>query len=196
MQEKEEARNRIRKRRSGGNSSIRERGEGRGFYYSKLFYLVFFIIFGLVFCLLVFPARTLRYVQMGRIFIQETIPWHAIIPFENWKPRGEEQVVGATELYQRGDAMGYYTNDTNAATSLGDGLVVYIGENKNRMFVIVSHDNGVSVTYGNLENSQVSLYDRVLKGDNLGLFEKEIILEAMKDNTDLDMEEVFVLFED
>lgn len=196
MQEREEARNRIRKRRSVDNSSMRERGEGRCSYYSKLVYLVFFIVFGLVFCLLVFPAKTLHYVQVGRLFIQETIPWHAIIPFENWKIDKEEQMVGVTELYQRGDAVGIFTNDTNAATSLGDGLVVYIGENKSKIFVIVSHDNGVSVTYGNLEYSNVSLYDRVLKGDNLGLFEKEIILEAMKDNTDLDMEEVFVLFED
>ncbi|MBQ9988077.1 MAG: hypothetical protein IJP28_06845 [Erysipelotrichales bacterium] len=129
-------------------------------------------------------------------FLQTKLPWSFLIPFESVFKEDVEEVSGNIGGYVATSKVGYYTNDTNTAISLGDGLVVYVEDDVDQRFIVVSYENGVSVTYGNLQYTEVVLYDRVLKGDSLGVYNDEILLEAMRDNMDLDMEEAFLLFED
>lgn len=139
--------------------------------------------------------KSIDILNNGVNFLQSKIPWSHLIPFEKTFKEEIEEVSGNIGKYVATDRISYYTNDSNTAISLGNGLVVYIEDDVDKRFIVVSYENGVSVTYGNLQYTEVSLYDRVLKGDSLGVYIDTILLEAMKDNRDLDMDEAFLLFE-
>ena len=186
MYSQQEARDRIQRRRNGYSKEVSSGGKN-----------IVFLIIGII-CIGYLVAgneKVSGIVNTTVKYLQTNVPWSYLIPFENVFIEESEAVVSTTSGYIATDTYGYYTNDSNTAISLGDGLVVYIEDHKDKRFIVVSHENGVSVTYGNLLYTEVSLYDRVLKGDRLGVFSSSILLEAMKDNEDLDMEEVFPLFE-
>lgn len=194
MREKDDARNRIRRRRGLGESYYLDSQRTNNFNWLYAILMVVFLFTAITF--LVGKEKMITYIRYGSHYIQQIVPWNKIIPFENLNLDNTTSPVNAKSIYSKTNEIGQYTNDSNAAVSLGDGLVVYIGENKNATFIVISHDNGVSVTYGNLDYANVSLYDRVLKGNQIGVFNNTILLEAMKDNTDIDMEEAMELFED
>lgn len=195
MLERDETRNRIRRRRNNYYINNDSRFANSS---STVIHIVVLIIVGFLLSFGVFGVnKTLDFIQKYTVNIQKIIPWSKIIPFEEFGVKTEEDTSVSSILgYYKTDSIGYYKSDSNSAISLGDGLIVYIGENNNSKYIVVSHDNGVSVTYGNLEECHVRLYDRVLKGSSLGIFTDLIKLEAMRDSMDLNMEEVFILFED
>lgn len=195
MLERDETRNRIRRRRNNCYINYEGRFENKQFSLIHIFMFII-VIFFLFFGAFGFDGG-IKLMQKYTANIQQIIPWSKIIPFERWGlDFQEDSSVSSVLGYYKSETIGFYTSDSNSAKSLGDGLVVYIGENKGSKFIVVSHDNGVSVTYGNLRECHVQLYDRVIKGSTLGVFTDLIKLEAMRDSMDLDMEEVFILFED
>ena len=195
MFERDEARNRIRRRRNDGQISY-----VNGRYvntFSWLHSVVVLIVIGFLVVRVIGVENTIGYINKYTENINHILPWSKIIPFEKWgNSMDEDGLVSSNLGYYKSENVGYYRNDTNSAISLGDGLVVYIGENNDSTFIVVSHDNGVSITYGNLDVCHVNLYDRVTKGAQIGVFTDLIKLEAMRDNEDLDVEEVFIFFED
>ena len=194
MFERDEARNRIRKRRNDGHISYVNGHQVNNF--SWLHSIVVLIVIGVLVIRVLGVEMIFGYITKYTENINQIIPWSKLIPFESWSGLSQDSAVSSNAGYYQTETIGYYKKDSNSAVSLGSGLVVYIGENNNSYFVVISHDNGVSVTYGNLDVCHVHLYDRVTKGSQIGVFADLIKLEAMKDNEDLDFEEVFILFED
>ena len=70
------------------------------------------------------------------------------------------------------------------------GVVVFIGEKEEYGNVIVIEgENGSTITYGNIKNTDVKLYEYVTKGKYLGEVENDTLyINILKDNEYLDIE--------
>lgn len=70
------------------------------------------------------------------------------------------------------------------------GVVVFLGEKEEYGNVItIEGENGSTITYGNIKNTDVKLYDYVLKGKYLGEVNEDILyIVIQKDGEYLDIE--------
>lgn len=117
------------------------------------------------------------------------------IPFEDWFQPSKEQPVSSSTYYTPGSQKGYFQSESNEAAALYDGLVVYIGDEKGKKWIVVHHDNALYATYGSLTEVHVKLYDRIKKGDHIGSFQTEIQLEFLYDSNEITYEEALGLEE-
>lgn len=70
---------------------------------------------------------------------------------------------------------------------LESGLVVYIGEKDGyKNAIVVQQSNGIDVTYGGVEISDIKVYDYIEKGTIIGLASKELYLSFNKEGEVLD----------
>ena len=99
----------------------------------------------------------------------------AWLPFETWF--GKDQPVAATVSYELIQDHYYKPASGNQVQSIADGVVLYIGEQESGAIVMVKQDNGVLVTYGALQEVQVHLNDRILKGTAIGAVQDAVYLE-------------------
>ena len=75
--------------------------------------------------------------------------------------------------------------------SLQSGIVVFIGEKEGyNNTIIVQGNDGVDIWYGNIDNTNLNLYDYIKKGDLLGnVKDNSLYLVFMKDNNYITYEE-------
>lgn len=74
---------------------------------------------------------------------------------------------------------------------LESGIVVYIGEKENyNNTIIVQQSNGIDVWYGNINNTDVNLYDYIEKGKTIGTSKEELYIVFQKDGEFLDYKEI------
>ena len=81
--------------------------------------------------------------------------------------------------------------DNNYVTSLNSGIVVFIGEKEgyNKSIIIQGNDK-VDILYGNIESTNLNLYDYVSKGQTISsLKDNTLYLVLIKDNNYLKYEE-------
>ena len=71
----------------------------------------------------------------------------------------------------------YYTNETNEVVNFSKGRVIYVGKQEIMgNYVIVLLENSVEVTYANLSDLFVELYDSVDEGSIIGTYNDEVML--------------------
>ena len=108
------------------------------------------------------PKPVLQQIEVlsEKLHLKSLSAW---LPFEKWF--GKEQPVAAPVSYELIQDHYYKPASGNQVQSIADGVVLYIGEQESGAIVMVKQDNGVLVTYGALQEVQVHLNDRILKGD-------------------------------
>ncbi len=81
-------------------------------------------------------------------------------------------------------------SDNYLVPSINNGIVVFIGEKEGIGKVItIEQDDGITLTYGNISNSNLKLYDYVVKGNFLGEVNgTTLYLTILKGNQYLDVE--------
>lgn len=74
--------------------------------------------------------------------------------------------------------------------AIDSGIVVFIGDDPNYGKIItIEQEDKATITYGNIKNTDIKLYDYVIKGSYLGEIEGNILyLVILKDNNYLDVE--------
>ena len=82
---------------------------------------------------------------------------------------------------------------SNEITSIGDGTVVFVGENDTKNVVIIQHDLGYSATYIGLEDVLVKKYDRVEDKSAIGISFEPIQINFEKESVSISYEEVIQL---
>ncbi len=89
-----------------------------------------------------------------------------------------------------GDGWKLTVSDNYLVPSINNGIVVFIGEKEGIGKVItIEQDDGITLTYGNISNSNLKLYDYVIKGKFLGEVNgTTLYLTILKDNQYLDVE--------
>ncbi len=120
------------------------------------------------------PKPVLQQIEVlsEKLHLKSLSAW---LPFEKWF--GKEQPVAAPVSYELIQDHYYKPASGNQVQSIADGVVLYIGEQESGAIVMVKQDNGVLVTYGALQEVQVHLNDRILKGTALGAVQDAVYLE-------------------
>lgn len=93
------------------------------------------------------------------------------------------------EKYLNGEII--TVDDNYMVPTLQSGIVVYIGEKQGyNNTIIVQGIDGVDIWYGNIDTTNLNLYDYVKKGDLVGnVKDKTLYLVFMKDNNYISYEE-------
>lgn len=72
----------------------------------------------------------------------------------------------------------YYKNNSNEVLSIEAGRVIEVGSDENLGgYVVVLGKNNVSITYSEIDNVMVTLYDEVEQGMVLGSYNEKFILQ-------------------
>lgn len=89
----------------------------------------------------------------------------------------EDVSVSSAVTYQNisGD---YFKNNSNEVLSITDGRVIETGiDDGSGSYVTVLGKDEVEITYGNIDNVMVALYDEVAQGMILGSYQEQFILK-------------------
>lgn len=89
----------------------------------------------------------------------------------------EDVYVSSAVTYQNisGD---YFKNNSNEVLSITDGRVIETGiDDGSGSYVTVLGKDEVEITYGNIDNVMVALYDEVAQGMILGSYQEQLILK-------------------
>ena len=100
----------------------------------------------------------------------------------------EKLVYKSKENYQNGYKL--IVNKNYLVPVIESGVVVFIGEKDGYCNVItIEGENGSTITYGNIKNTDIKLYEYVIKGNYLGEVVDEILyITILKNGEYLDIE--------
>lgn len=108
------------------------------------------------------------------------------LPFEKWFSLKDER-VSSTSAYKLLE-NNKYTNGTNTANALMDGVVLHVQKNADaKSSVSVKQDNGVVSTFANLNDVQVKENERILKDKPMGTYTSYITIDFLKENKKIDL---------
>ena len=83
----------------------------------------------------------------------------------------------------------YYTNQSNEVLNFEKGRVIYVGEqNMLGHYVTVLLENNVEVTFGNMNDIFVNLYDQVDAATILGTYQDKVLIVFTQGEKELDYE--------
>ncbi len=83
----------------------------------------------------------------------------------------------------------YYTNQSNEVLNFEKGRVIYVGEqNMLGQYVTVLLENNVEVTFGNMNDVFVNLYDQVDAATILGTYQDKVLIVFTQGEKELDYE--------
>ncbi|MFQ6791310.1 MAG: peptidoglycan DD-metalloendopeptidase family protein [Thomasclavelia sp.] len=89
----------------------------------------------------------------------------------------EEVSVSSEVTYQQVDGD-YFKNNSNEVLSMAKGRVIETGSDEETGgYVIVLGNDEVQITYRNIDNIMVTLYDEVEEGMILGSYQDQLVLE-------------------
>ena len=104
-----------------------------------------------------------QFIDMGTRYIQQL--------FEN------DSIVVSKQISYVHIKDNFYTNNTNEVLNFSNGRVIYVGNQPiMNNYVIVLLENNIEVTYANLSDVFVELYDSVEGGTIIGTYNEEIML--------------------
>ena len=81
----------------------------------------------------------------------------------------------------------YYTNQSNEVLNFGKGRVIYVGEqNLLGKYVTILLENNIEVTFGNMQDVFVSMYDQVEESTILGTYEDQVMIVFTQGEQEID----------
>lgn len=113
-------------------------------------------------------------------------------PFFNQK---EDSIEVSSNLDIQWIDKNYYKGASNQVTMLTEGTVIYKGhQDILKDYIIVQGINGLKITYGQVSDLNLNLYDYVHIGDSVGVYEKQFIMIFEYDNKEITYEEAKQIF--
>ena len=114
-----------------------------------------------------------------------------VLPHDNnntVKVFGEKLAYKNLEKYQDGYKL--VVDDNYLVPTIESGVVVFIGNKENLGNVItIEGEDGSTITYGNIKNTDIKLYEYINKGKYLGEVENNTLyISLIKDGKNLDIE--------
>ena len=88
------------------------------------------------------------------------------------------------------DGANLYVDENYLVPAIMDGVVVFIGEKDDiGKVIIIEQTDKTTITYGNILNTSLKLYDYVEKGNFIGeVSDTKLYLSVLKDNDYLDIQ--------
>lgn len=89
-----------------------------------------------------------------------------------------DEITVSSEISYQHIKDDYYKNNSNEVLSIEKGRVIETGTNENLGgYVVILGKNNVSITYSEIDNVMVALYDEVDQGMVLGSYNEKFILQ-------------------
>ncbi len=89
-----------------------------------------------------------------------------------------DEITVSSEISYQHIKDDYYKNNSNEVLSIEEGRVIETGTNENLGgYVVILGKNNVSITYSEIDNVMVALYDEVDQGMVLGSYNEKFILQ-------------------
>ena len=107
--------------------------------------------------------------------------------------KGDQPVANIPSYIHVGEDM--YMSDGTSVTSIDDGVVTYVHEDKQGYLVIVENDSGFRSVYSNMVDVSVKVNDRVYFDSVIGVVEEKVKIVFSKNNETLTYEEVLELLQ-
>lgn len=177
------ARKRIKNRRY----NIPEEKHSSFSLFRILYHIVMLAMCACVVVLALLLNQKLNLVKMPAVIqnfhIEDVGSW---LPFENWFSLKDETVSAKPSYTLLKDD--HYTNGTNTANSVFDGVVLHVQKNADgKHSVSIRQDNGVVATYSNLNDVSIKQDERLLKDKAMGTYTTYVTITFLKDNKKIDL---------
>ena len=104
-----------------------------------------------------------------------------------------EKVNVSKQVYYEHLHNNYYTNYSNEVLNIKEGRVVYIGEQELLgQYVTIMLHNNIEITYGNLIDVSVDLYDEVKTNESIGTYNDELMIVITQNDKEISYEELLM----
>lgn len=169
-------------------------------YLSKILIAVIFLLVSIIYIKLsdnnkntyesIFLENSLSFTKINdwyQKYFGNVIPVPSVV--EDTPVFNEDLTYKNKENYLNGTLI--TVNNDYMIPVLQSGIVVFIGEKEGyNKTIIVQGNDGVDTWYGNIDNTNLNLYDYVKKGDLIGnVKDNNLYLVFMKDNNYISYEE-------
>lgn len=118
-------------------------------------------------------------------YLGDVIPFKNIFK-DNTKLVSEEKIT-YSDIKKSDNGYILDVTDNYMVLSIYSGIV--INTDKENNIITIQNKEGLNISYGLLTNINVNLYDYIEKGEIIGIAEKKLYLEFMKDDKYLSYEE-------
>ena len=174
MDDLDEVRKRIQKRR-GVKKPLNDDNFKRFYNFMVKFMVVIVVALVLLSYVKLNPNSSIKEMVLNDANYKAVTSWISDTLF-SFLP-DEDVSVSSTVTYQNisGD---YFKNNSNEVLSITDGRVIETGiDDGSGSYVTVLGKDEVEITYGNIDNVMVALYDEVAQGMILGSYQEQLILK-------------------
>ncbi len=189
MDNRRRTRQRIQSRRGYGGSSNSQNRFVRTLY---SFVMLFLIMASLILANLIYQNRGFDTLVMNVKKVVQPLQLYKIsdwIPFENWFKKKDTITTSMITHYTFLENQ-YYQCSNNQVVAVDSGIVVFTQKQDSGYMMIIKQDNNILATYGAMSESHVKVDDRVLKGQILGLSNKEVYLDFTLQGVAMNFEDV------
>ena len=174
MDDLDEVRKRIQKRR-GVKKPLNDDNFKRFYNFMIKFMLVIVVALVSLSYVKLNPNSSIKEMVLNDVNYKAVTSWISDTLF-SFLP-DEDVSVSSAVTYQNisGD---YFKNNSNEVLSITDGRVIETGvDDGSGSYVTVLGKDEVEITYGNIDNVMVALYDEVAQGMILGSYQEQLILK-------------------
>ena len=187
MNEIDEIRRRMAKRQARKNPKLTDRHFSR--LYNSMIKGMVVLLVGVAVCSYAKVSPNGEYVKnfvLNDLHFSEATKWinRQLLTFTK---QADQMVSTSKQVSYTHIKDNYYTNQSNEVLNFQKGRVIYTGEQDILgKYVTVLLENNVEVTYGNLNDMFVSLYDQVDKATILGTYDEQVMIIFTKENQEID----------
>ena len=174
MDDLDEVRKRMQKRR-GGKKPLNDDNFKRFYNFMVKFMVVIVVALVSLSYVKLNPNSSIKEMVLNDANYKAVTSWISDTLF-SFLP-DEDVSVSSAVTYQNisGD---YFKNNSNEVLSITDGRVIETGiDDGSGSYVTVLGKDEVEITYGNIDNVMVALYDEVAQGMILGSYQEQLILK-------------------
>lgn len=186
MNDIDEIRKRMEKRRAQRHPILTDRHFSK--FYNAMIKAMVALLVGIAVCAYVKISPNGEHIKnyvLNDLQFSKVTQWinNEILSFQNQ----DETATVSSKISYTHIKDNYYTNQTNEALNFGKGRVIYVGEQDMLgKYVTVLLENNVEVTFGNLQDVFVSLYDQVEESTILGTYEDQIMIIFTQGEQEID----------
>lgn len=186
MNEIEEIKRRMERRKSKKYTTLTDRHFLK--LYNGMIKCMVVLLVGVAICAYVKVSPNGDYIKdyvLNDLHFTEVTKWinHQLLSFQN----KENSATVSSQVSYTNIKDNYYTNQSNEVLNFDKGRVIYVGQQEILgQYVTVLLENNVEVTYGQLTDVFVSVYDQVDAATILGTYQDQVMIIFTQGEREID----------
>lgn len=186
MNEIDDIKRRMAKRKGQRQPVLTDRHFSR--LYNGMIKCMVVLLVGVALCAYVKVSPNGEYIKdyvLNDLHFTELSKWvnHQLLSFQ----KGDKAATVSSQVAYTNIKDNYYTNQSNEVLNFDKGRVIYVGkQDMLGSYVTVLLENNVEVTYGQLSDVFVSMYDQVDEGTILGTFQDQVMIIFTQGEKEID----------